>query len=273
MLSAYTLTEPEDTDLEGDGALAIRTQAELIKERVELDHNFDGILDTTLATADGYHNKVTLPEKVTDPTLLSAVLSGNPTFSYGSTSVGTATMTIASPCVVTKSTHGLITGDTVYFTTTGALPTGLTASTPYYVIYIDANTFNLSDTYLHSLAGTGKINTSGSQSGTHTLLKYDKVIVTKSTHGLVSGNNVFFTTTGTLPSPLVASTTYYVNKIDDNTYYLCYNYDDAIAGTYRIATTSAGSGTHTASQYTCGILYSKSDGLYFRNFAGIVKII
>jgi hypothetical protein len=82
------------------------------------------------------------------------------------TSIGTATMTIASPCVVTRASHGLEIGDTITFTTTGALPTGLTASTTYYVISagFTANTFRLSAT-----VGGAAINTSGSQSGTHTL--------------------------------------------------------------------------------------------------------
>lgn len=81
---------------------------------------------------------------------------------------GTITITIASPGVVTSSSHPLITGDCIHLTTTGALPTGLTASTNYYVIYKDANSFWLATTLANAIAGT-KINTSGSQSGTHTL--------------------------------------------------------------------------------------------------------
>lgn len=83
-------------------------------------------------------------------------------------SKGTATMTIANPCVVTLSSHALITGDHVKFTTTGALPTGLTASTTYYAIYVDANTFKLATTRANAVAGTA-IETTGTQSGTHTL--------------------------------------------------------------------------------------------------------
>lgn len=81
---------------------------------------------------------------------------------------GTFTITIASPGLVTKSAHGLSTGDILYLTTTGALPTGLSASTQYFVIKNDANTFWLATSYANALAGT-KINTSGTQSGTHTL--------------------------------------------------------------------------------------------------------
>ena len=76
---------------------------------------------------------------------------------------GTVTMTIASPCVVTWTAHGLRDKMPIKFTTTGALPTGITEGTTYYIKYIDANTFNLSAT-----PGGTNVNTSGSQSGTHT---------------------------------------------------------------------------------------------------------
>lgn len=82
--------------------------------------------------------------------------------------VGTFTVTIATPAVVTLTGHGMVTGDQVYLTTTGALPTGLTANTLYYVIYIDANSFNLATSRANAVAST-KIATSGTQSGTHTL--------------------------------------------------------------------------------------------------------
>jgi len=82
--------------------------------------------------------------------------------------LGTATMTIASPCVVTLNSHGLTANDTIRFTTTGTLPTGLVVNTTYYVIStgLTVNTFQLSLT-----AGGTAINTSGSQSGTHTLYR------------------------------------------------------------------------------------------------------
>lgn len=76
----------------------------------------------------------------------------------------TVTITIASPGVVSWTAHGLLAGSQVRLTTTGALPTGLAANTTYYVIPVDANSFQLSATQ----SGTA-INTSGSQSGTHTM--------------------------------------------------------------------------------------------------------
>jgi hypothetical protein len=77
------------------------------------------------------------------------------------------TVTIATPGVVTWNGHGLATGQTFIFTTSGALPTGLAANTVYFVTVIDANTFKLSTTQVNVANGTF-IATSGSQSGTHT---------------------------------------------------------------------------------------------------------
>jgi hypothetical protein len=85
------------------------------------------------------------------------------------TTLGTFTVTIASPGVFTKTTHGLTAGTAIYFTTTGALPTGLTANTAYYVISagLTADNFQVSTT-----AGGSAVNTSGSQSGTHSVYKH-----------------------------------------------------------------------------------------------------
>lgn len=81
---------------------------------------------------------------------------------------GAVTISIASPGVVSLTNHPYQTGDCIHLTTTGALPTGLSANTNYYVIVNDADTFWLATTFANALAGT-KINTSGTQSGTHTL--------------------------------------------------------------------------------------------------------
>ena len=76
----------------------------------------------------------------------------------------TVTLTIASPCVVTSTNHGLRDGARLVFSTTGALPTGITAGTTYYAKSTAENTFNLyTDAALTSI-----VNTSGTQSGTHT---------------------------------------------------------------------------------------------------------
>lgn len=82
----------------------------------------------------------------------------------------TFTVTIASPGVFTATGHGFTNGAIVKFTTTGALPTGLNTTNEFWVTIIDANTFKVSDSAANYTAGTF-VNTSGSQSGTHTVSK------------------------------------------------------------------------------------------------------
>jgi hypothetical protein len=78
----------------------------------------------------------------------------------------TVTISIADPGVVTWAAHGLSINDTVRFTTTGALPTGLTINTTYYVkTVLSANTFTVSTS-----AGGAAVTTSGTQSGVQTAL-------------------------------------------------------------------------------------------------------
>lgn len=95
-------------------------------------------------------------------------------------SLGAVTVTIASPGVFSLTGHGLVEGDIVYLTTTGALPTGLAVNTIYYVISagLTANAFEVSAT-----RGGAAINTSGTQSGVHTLRR--------SAYGIGDGSTTF----------------------------------------------------------------------------------
>jgi hypothetical protein len=94
------------------------------------------------------------------PGLVSAIIA----------SKGSCTISIATPGEITRAAHGFITCDQIHFTTTDALPTGITAYTPYWVIYKDANTFYIATSLANAIAGT-KVATSGSQAGVHTLLR------------------------------------------------------------------------------------------------------
>jgi hypothetical protein len=85
----------------------------------------------------------------------------------------TVTITIAAPGVITWAGHGLSVNDTIRFTTTGALPTGLAINTTYYVKQVlSANTFTVSTS-----AGGAAVTTSGTQSGTQTALVWYGVAV------------------------------------------------------------------------------------------------
>ena len=79
---------------------------------------------------------------------------------------GTATITIASPAVVT-STVLYTEGAAISFSTTGTLPTGITAGTTYYVFNASGLTFQLLN------AAGNIVNTSGTQSGTQRITPND----------------------------------------------------------------------------------------------------
>jgi hypothetical protein len=117
--------------------------------------------------------KLFLNQEVNLSAIKALLLDNNASFDATDTTIdqvtnGTSgnapvTISIASPGVVTWNGHGLSDGDMVLLTTTGALPTGLTAGGVYFVVNSDTNTFQLEAT-----VGGGAINTSGGQSGVHT---------------------------------------------------------------------------------------------------------
>lgn len=106
--------------------------------------------------ADLYQNFVFVVARYTD---------GTTRYHYLDAKSSAVTITIAVPGVVTWTAHGLLANDEITFSTTGALPTGLTAGTKYYVLAPAANTFTLSAT-----PGGAAITTTGTQSGVHTAL-------------------------------------------------------------------------------------------------------
>ena len=128
--------------------------------------------------------------------VLASGLTTN-TFQVAPSPGAAVTMTIAAPGVFTSSSHGLAAGDVVEFQTTGALPTGLVASTPYYVISagLTSNTFEVSAIY---------------KPVTLTIATPAPSVFTSTGHGLTAGTGIQLSTTGALPTGLTAGTTYYV---------------------------------------------------------------
>jgi hypothetical protein len=75
----------------------------------------------------------------------------------------TCTISIANPAVVTLNSHGFVAGDVIKFTTTGTLPTGISALSRFFVLDDappSANSFRISDE-----SGGAAIETTGAQSG------------------------------------------------------------------------------------------------------------
>lgn len=79
---------------------------------------------------------------------------------------GTSTVTIsnASPAVVSWTGHTFMRGDSVYFTTTGTLPSPLAPSTAYFVIGVTPGV----DFTIAAIPGDVEINTTTAGSGVHT---------------------------------------------------------------------------------------------------------
>jgi len=102
-----------------------------------------------------------------------SLTSGGSALSLAATSAEAFIVSVGSPCRITLTNNypWVVDGIAVTLTTTGALPTGLAISTTYYVVNTTNNpndeyfSFSLSDT-----SGGTAINTSGSESGTHTVV-------------------------------------------------------------------------------------------------------
>lgn len=168
---------------------------------------------------------------------------------------GIFTVTIASPAVFTKASHGYLVGDLLHFSTTGGFPSGLVANTNYYVISagLTTNTFEVALS-----PGGPAINTTGSQSGVHTvyLSSYGKgdgsttftlpdfrarypmsigqssyaysvdssnvtlaspsVFTIPANFELYQGQAIVLSTTGTLPTGFTPGNTYYVIRASQN---------------------------------------------------------
>lgn len=209
----------------------------------------------------------------TTPGLASKIVLDGVTYlmsdpgTVASTSASTATISIATPGVVTLAGHGFTAGYSVMFTTTGALPTGLLPDVVYFVIAPTTNTFNVSAT-----VGGAAITTSGTQSGVHTLYSRPRrqftvagapataptwarapVTVTASAvnpttwtstaHGFSNGQGATFTTSGSLPSGLVVGTRYFIISATSNTFQVA-----ATVGGAAIGNGAAQSGAHVVSR-------------------------
>ncbi len=119
--------------------------------------------DTPLMIADHHLVSSNVAEtEYTEFSITESVIPGDQR-QVTSASKSGVTMTIASPCFVSWVNNFLENNIPVRFTTTGTLPTGITADQVYYVVEADFDGFKLA-----LKPGGTPIITSGSQSGTHT---------------------------------------------------------------------------------------------------------
>lgn len=154
--------------------------------------------------------------------------SGTELWTFTSSDINTGTD------VITKTGHGLYTGDTIYVNSAGSLPGGLALSTVYYVREVSATTITLHPTLADASGNTNKVDITSGGSGTHTAwwpwateintivpgdINTGTDVITKTAHGLSTGDSVYFSanTGGTLPTGISANTKYWVQAVSSST--------------------------------------------------------
>jgi hypothetical protein len=162
------------------------------------------------------------------------------------------------------TSHGLAVGDPVQFYCTSGMPTGITAFNIYYVqSVVSASAFKIAAT-----PGGAALSFTGSGSGTRygyknpitayqangtlssnpfasmlpraaTITVASPATVTSAGHGLTNGKRVQFTTSGALPTGILANTTYFIVNAATDTFNL-----SASQGGSLIGTSGGQSGSH-----------------------------
>lgn len=141
--------------------------------------------------------------------LSSSIASGVTSFSLTNATdfainVGNPTMNLSTPaaCTVTLANHGLKANDIIFFTTTGALYSGITANQAYYVsaTNLTTNTFEFSST-----GSLPNVITTGTQSGTHTVYKINSIYLLLGNIGSESAEIVKISTINTSTGAITIS--------------------------------------------------------------------
>ena len=225
------------------------------------DYDFYAATSRTLIGLDGY-NATPVPQRL-------RINGTNFTLGAGSvswlTNVTGVTFSPSPTNNINWTSHGLAVGDPVQFYCTGGMPTGITAFTIYFVqSVVSANAFKIAAT-----PGGAAISFTGSGSGTRygyknpitsyqafgalsgnpfasmlpraaTITIASPATVTAAGHGLTNGKRVQFTTSGALPTGILANTTYFVINAATDTFNL-----SATQGGAAIGTSGGQSGAHT----------------------------
>jgi len=121
---------------------------------------------------------------------------------------GTCTISNGTPATITKAGHGYTAGNVILFNTTGGLPNGLLLNTLYYVLAPATDTFTVALT----VGGTA-INTTSAGTGVQSIINLSAgTIYDIDGYDLNIGDEIKFTTTGALPTGIVAGTSYYLTS-------------------------------------------------------------
>ena len=147
--------------------------------------------------------------------------------------------------------HGFSNGSPISFTTYplagGVLPAPLITGTTYYAGNVTANTFQVyADSGLTALILLATSGTDPGTGPTSYITSQNTNKITINNHGFASGSPVTFSTTGTLPSPLVAGTVYYIGNVTTNTFEV---FTNSNLTTQVVFDGSTGSGVDTVTYY------------------------
>lgn len=223
-------------------------------------YDFYAGTSTTLIGLDGY-NATPAPQRL-------RINGSTFTLSAGSvswlTNVTGITFSPSPTNNINWTSHGLAVGDPVQFYCTGGMPTGITAFTIYFVqSVVSSSAFKIAAT-----SGGAAISFTGSGSGTRygyknpitsyqaygalsgnpfasmlpraaTITIASPATVTATGHGLANGDRVQFTTSGALPTGILANTTYFVINAATDTFNI-----SATQGGAAIGTLGGQSGSH-----------------------------
>jgi hypothetical protein len=171
---------------------------------------------------------------------------------------GTVTLTIANPCVITLGVT-LSAGTGIKLATTGALPTGLTAGTTYYLFNISGSTANLSAT-----PGGVAIITSGTQSGVQSISEITSVPIIQN-FLTVSDTSRFVFAFGCNPLDSIIQDPMLIRWSDQESFIDWYPQSTNQAGDVRL---SHGSEIVTALQARQEILVFTDSSLYSLQYQG-----
>lgn len=106
---------------------------------------------------------------------------GSPTFAAGDVNTGTDVITVSGGHGFNRS------GFPFRVSSSGSLPTGLTAGTTYYAIYVSSTTFKVASSEANALTGTA-IDITAAGSGTNTLAQYIDIDASSRTAPSTGGN-------------------------------------------------------------------------------------
>lgn len=159
---------------------------------------------------------------------------------------------------IDSTDHGYYTGLKVQVSSSNTLPTGLSASTDYWVINIDSDSFRLATSLANALAGTD-IDITGAGTGTMTVtpqipstlpvpqddIDADTDTIAVDDHGFYTGLRVMIPTVGETSGGIDPGAEYYIIRTDDDNFQIANSIANASAGTEVTFTAVSGDWTKT----------------------------